>query len=76
MTTDIERILTDYLSGFVRNRPANRALLLHYQDWQRMAKQELDRRSCRLLELLPDDVLRAIAQGDIDMAKLAGSLPD
>jgi len=76
MTTDIEKNLTDYLSGFVRNSPANRTLLIHYPDWQRMAQQELDRRSSRLLERLPDDVLRAIAQGDIDLALLAGNLPD
>jgi len=72
MKTQIEQNLTDYLSGaFIRNRPDNLALLQQYPDWQRMAQLLLDQRATKVLDGLPDEELRAIAQGDVDLNALA-----
>jgi len=72
MTTSIEQNLTDYLGGaFIRNRPDNLALLQQYTGWQRMAQLLLDQRATKVLDGLPDEELRAIAQGDVDLNALA-----
>jgi hypothetical protein len=73
--TPIEQSLTDYLTGYLRNNPARRERLLEFSDWQRMARRELDRRSARFLEALPDDLIGAIAQGEVDLAGLTGKIP-
>jgi|AntDeeMinimDraft_6_1070357.scaffolds.fasta_scaffold22927_2 Lon protease-like protein len=70
----IEQRLTDYLSGYVRNSPANLAHVIEYQDWQRMARQELDRRASKLLAVLPEEELQAIAEGRVSLPDLAKSL--
>jgi len=72
MTTSIEQNLTDYLGGaFIRNRPDHLALLQQYTGWQRMAQLLLDQRATKVLDGLPDEELRAIAQGDVDLNALA-----
>jgi len=72
MSTRIEQNLTDYLGGaFIRNQPDNLALLQQYTGWQRMAQRLLDQRATKVLESLPDEELRAIAQGDVDINALA-----
>jgi len=72
MKTQIEQNLTDTLGGaFIRNRPDNLALLQQYPDWQRMAQLLLDQRATKVLDGLPDEELRAIAQGDVDLNALA-----
>lgn len=74
MTQQIEQRLAHYLAGYVRNRPENLEQVLHYPDWQRMARLELDRRATRLLELFSEDELRAIAQGDVSLPDLVRNL--
>jgi len=71
-TQQLEQNIRDFMSGFIRNRPDNLALLREYSDWQRMAKLELDRRTARFLDCLPE--LRAIATGAIDLNALAKGL--
>ena len=75
MAKQIEQNLTNYLAGFVKNSPDNIELVLQYQDWQRMARLELDRRATRLLELFSDADLRAIAEGDVSLPDLVRKLP-
>ncbi|HGL5374051.1 TPA: hypothetical protein ACKFCW_002923 [Citrobacter farmeri] len=75
MAKQIEQNLTNYLAGFVKNSPDNIELVLQYQDWQRMARLELDRRATRLLELFSDAELRAIAEGDVSLPDLVRKLP-
>ncbi|MBG7114745.1 hypothetical protein GHU20_13675 [Pseudomonas aeruginosa] len=70
----IEQRLADYLSGYVRNSPANLAHVIDYQDWQRMARLELDRRASKLLAVLPEEELQAIAEGRVSLSDLARSL--
>ncbi|HFZ1921798.1 MULTISPECIES: hypothetical protein [Pseudomonadota] len=75
MMTSIEQSLADYLGGYTRNNPANRAHIVNYQDWQRMARLELDRRAASLLSVLPDEELRAIAEGQVSLPELVKNLP-
>jgi len=71
-TQQLEQNLTDYLGGaFIRSRPDNLALLQQYPSWQRMAQLLLDQRATKVLDGLPDEELRAIAQGDVDINALA-----
>jgi hypothetical protein len=74
--TRIEQSLSDYLKGYLRDDPGRRKELSDFPDWPRMARLELDRRSARLLKVLPDDLLHAIARGEVDLAGLAGKIPD
>jgi hypothetical protein len=71
----IEQSLTNYLNGYFRDDPTHRKEVLEFPDWPQMARLELDRRSARLLEVMPDDVLNAIARGEVDLAELAGKIP-
>jgi len=73
-TQKLEQNIRDFMSGFIRNRPDNLALLREYADWQRMAKLEFERRTARFLDCLPDEALRAIATGEIDLNALARGL--
>lgn len=74
MNAEIEERLAHYLAGYVRNKPENLAQVLNYPDWPRMAKLELDRRATRLLELLSEQELRAIAQGDVSLPDVVRNL--
>ncbi|MDR0578697.1 MAG: hypothetical protein LBI87_14495 [Candidatus Accumulibacter sp.] len=73
--TPIEQSLTAYLTGYLHHDPARREQLPDCSDWPCMARRELDRRSARFLEALPDDLLGAIAQGEVDLTGLAGKIP-
>lgn len=75
MKTAIEQSLADYLGGYTRNSPANREHVINYPDWQRMARLELDRRASRLLSVLPEEELQAIAEGRVSLPDLARRLP-
>jgi hypothetical protein len=63
------------LAGYLQGDPALRARMQTYSDWPRVAERELDRRNTRFLETLPDEALKAIAQGEIDLAELIGKIP-
>ena len=71
----IEQSLTGYLTGYIGQEPARREQVRSFPDWPDRARRELDRRSARLLEALPDDALRAIARGEVDLVDLAGKIP-
>jgi hypothetical protein len=74
--TPIEQGLTAYLGGYTRNNPTVRAHIIDYPDWQRMARLELDRRAARLLEGLPDEEVRAVAEGQVSLPDLVKGLSD
>lgn len=68
MTTTDAKIdaLKDFMRGFGRsNQEALQSLSL-FDDWQRVAKDELERRATQVVEALDEDTLRAIAAGEID----------
>jgi hypothetical protein len=73
--TPVEQSLTDYLAGYVRHDPALREEVRNTPDWQDLARRELARRRARLLEILPDDELQAIARGEVDLAELVNRIP-
>jgi len=66
--------LMDYLRGYVRRHPANLQQLRQYRRWPEMARAALDRRASGLLDVLPDGVLQAIAEGELDVNALAQHL--
>jgi hypothetical protein len=72
----VEQSLIHSLTGYLGRDPAHREALRNFPEWPRLARQELERRGARFLEVLPDDALHAIAQGQIDLADLAGKIPD
>ena len=63
--------LLHYLTGYGRGRPAELQRLASVSDWQARARAELDRRANAMIETLDNDVLAAIAAGDVDVARLA-----
>lgn len=62
--------LRDYLRGYLRS-PINREVIASRQDWQQLAQAELDRRAAAAIAILPDDELRMIADGVVDLPRLA-----
>jgi hypothetical protein len=72
----VESSITNILAGYLRGDPARREQMQNFPDWSRMAGQELERRNTRFLETLSDEALNAIAQGEINLAKLAGKIPE
>jgi hypothetical protein len=73
--TPVEQSLTDYLAGYVRHDPVLREQVRNAPDWQGLALRELVRRRARLLEILPDDELQAIARSEVDLAELVNRIP-
>lgn len=71
----IEQSLTNYLTGYIGKEAARKEQVRGFPGWPDIARRELDRRNARLLEALPDDELRAIARGEVDLADLAGKIP-
>lgn len=69
-----EQQLLDYLRGYARSHPANLHQLREYMHWPAMARAERDRRASRLLGVLPDDLLHAIAEGELDVNVVARRL--
>lgn len=63
--------LTDYLAGYGRGRPDKLTEVVTYPAWQTRAQEELDRRMTRLMETLPDDLVAAVAAGEVDLAEVA-----
>lgn len=66
----------DILRGYGRANEAGLVSLLEVQDWQRIARQELERRATSIVQSLDDATLESIASGDIDMQALCQQLID
>jgi hypothetical protein len=60
----------EVLRGYGRTNEAALVSLLDVQDWQRIARQELERRATSIVQALDDEALNAIASGSLDMRAL------
>jgi hypothetical protein len=59
--------LKDYFRGMKRVRAEQLPRLAQYDDWQRLALREIERRGTNIVEMLDDEMLAAIADGDLDV---------
>lgn len=57
----------EVLRGYGRANAAGLTSLMDVEDWQRIARQELERRATSIVQALDDATLEAIAAGEIDM---------
>lgn len=70
MTMNPTDATKEFLRGYGRTNEAALASLLDVQDWQRIARQELERRATCIVQALDDEALNAIASGSLDMRAL------
>ena len=71
---DITDATKDILLGFGRVNRSGLAALREVNDWQRIAKLEIERRTTSIVKSLDDDTLRVIAAGTLDMRALLGEV--
>ena len=57
----------DILRGYGEADQAALASLVEVQNWQQIARQELERRATSIVQVLDVDALEAIASGAMDM---------
>ncbi len=62
------------LTGYGQRDPRVLQPLADYADWQTQAQLEIARRATRLLDSLHIEELTAVAQGEVDIAALAGEV--
>jgi hypothetical protein len=67
----IEEGLYHYLLGYGQGRPENLEQIIAYAQWQQHARREADRRLNGMLEWLDMPTLIAIADGLVDLRKVA-----
>lgn len=75
MTTTTEA-LSEVLRGYGRADETALASLLEVSDWERIARQELERRATRIVQSLDDDTLEAIASGSLDVRAVCRQVAD
>ena len=75
MTTTTEA-LSEVLRGYGRADESALASLLEVSDWERIARQELERRATRILQSLDDGTLEAIASGLLDVRAVCRQVAD
>ena len=63
--------LSDYLTGYGQGHPDKLRQLMEFDDWQRLAHSELERRRMALVGTLDSELLEAIANGDIYVDRIA-----
>jgi hypothetical protein len=66
----------EVLRGYGRANEAALASLMDVQDWQRIARQELERRATSIVQALDDATLEAIAAGTLDMRAMCRQVAD
>lgn len=71
---DETQILKDYLGGMRRGNRSALAQLTALSNWTDIAQREVERRAHYFLTTLPDEVVQAIAKGDIDMRNVIGEV--
>lgn len=67
MTKPTTETAKEVLRGYGRADEAALASLMDEQDWQRIARHELERRATSIVQVLDDETLEAIAVGSLDM---------
>ncbi|WP_154717521.1 hypothetical protein [Sterolibacterium denitrificans] len=75
MTTTTEA-LSEVLRGYGRADETALASLLEVGDWERIARQELERRATRIVQSLDDGTLEAIASGSLDVRAVCRQVAD
>lgn len=75
MTTTTEA-LSEVLRGYGRADETALASLLEVSDWERIARQELERRATRIVQSLDDGTLEAIASGSLDVRAMCRQVAD
>lgn len=75
MTTTTEA-LSEVLRGYGRVDETALASLLEVSDWERIARQELERRATRIVQSLDDRTLEAIAFGLLDVRAVCRQVAD
>ncbi len=75
MTTTTEA-LSAVLRGYGRADETALASLLEVSDWERIARQELERRATRIVQSLDDGTLEAIASGSLDVRAVCRQVAD
>lgn len=75
VTTTIEA-LSEVLRGYGRADETALASLLEVSDWERIARQELERRATRIVQSLDDGTLEAIASGSLDVRAVCRQVAD
>lgn len=75
MTTTTEA-LSEVLRGYGRVDETALASLLEVSDWERIARQELERRATRIVQSLDDRTLKAIASGLLDVRAVCRQVAD
>jgi hypothetical protein len=76
MTTTTTETAKEVLRGYGRANEAALASLMDVQDWQRIARQELERRATSIVQALDDATLEAIAAGTLDMRAMCRQVAD
>lgn len=76
MTTTTTETAKEVLRGYGRANEAALASLMDVQDWQRIARQELERRATSIVQALDDATLEAIAAGTLDMRAMCRQVGD
>lgn len=74
METNNASVLLDYMRGYAGSNPYNLELLQRDQQWEALARAELDRRYAAFIAALPDSVLEDIAAGALNITELAKQL--
>ena len=75
MTTTTEA-LSEVLRGYGRADESALASLLEVSDWERIARQELERRATRIVQSLDDGTLEAIACGSLYVRAVCRQVAD
>lgn len=76
MVTTTTEALSEVLRGYGRADETALASLLEVSDWQRIARQELERRATSIVQALDDATLEAIAAGTLDMRAMCRQVAD
>ncbi len=75
-TKNLTTSLQHYLTGYGRDGPEPLQDLLSFEQWRLMAQQELERRRRHFFECLDNEILKALASGDIDLHKTVNAVLD
>ena len=76
MVTTTTEALSEVLRGYGRADEAALASLLEVSDWERIARQELERLATRIVQSLDDGTLEAIASGSLDVRAVCRQVAD
>ena len=68
------QILKDYLGGMKRGNSTALEQLTALTDWSGIAQREIERRANLVLQMFPNEVIHAIAKGEIDVPSVIGEV--